>query len=110
VGPKWKPKRKNRVYRTLKRRGALLQGDLYKKFFSRGLGALAHHQGALVQPANLLLRFQQRAGTNRLSVTCLRYHQRPLSRELAVLAYHCRELVVPAYLQNERVKIYSFWS
>jgi hypothetical protein len=29
-------KEKNRVYRTLKRGEALLQGDLYKKFFSGG--------------------------------------------------------------------------
>jgi hypothetical protein len=40
------------------------QGDLYKKFFSKGLGALAHHQGVLVQPANLLLRFRPGAGMN----------------------------------------------
>jgi hypothetical protein len=57
---------KNRVHGTLKRRGALLQGDLYMKFFSGGLGALANHQGALGQPVNPLLRLQPRAGSNRL--------------------------------------------
>jgi hypothetical protein len=43
VGPKWIPKERKRVYKTLKRRGTLFQGDLYKKLISERLGALAHH-------------------------------------------------------------------
>jgi hypothetical protein len=42
------------------------QRDPYKKLFRGGLRALVHqHQGALVPSANLLLRFQPRAGMNR---------------------------------------------
>jgi hypothetical protein len=41
-----------------KKKWTLLQGDRYKKW----PGARTHHQEALMQPANLLFRFQPKAG------------------------------------------------
>jgi hypothetical protein len=49
--------RKKLIYKTLKQGSA-------KKFFSGGLRALVDHQEGLAQPANPLLKFQPRTGTN----------------------------------------------
>jgi hypothetical protein len=55
---KWISRKRKLVKKSLKERETPFKGVLYKKFFSGGLRAVAHHQGALEEPVNPLLRFK----------------------------------------------------
>jgi hypothetical protein len=52
------------VLKTLKERQAPLQGDPYKKLFSRGLGAMVYHHRMLAQLPKMMSKFQPRTGEN----------------------------------------------
>jgi hypothetical protein len=58
--------------------------------------------GAQLQPANLLLKFQPKTQMNQWFKTYPSFNQKPFSWELVVLTYHCRELLLLVYLQQEK--------
>jgi hypothetical protein len=83
-----------------KKRGSPSRGSLHE-ILQRGAGSSGEHSrgaGATSEPAVEV----SAKGRVEPAVTCLRYHQRPPSRDLAVLAYRSRELAVLAHLKSER--------